>query len=110
MTRIDQIRKGMIMAAPSGERFTRDKAAAHSERLPILELEEIHPISAVTRQRTVSVMTTSLFCGDFDRNPDVKIGYFDRSHTFIAVTIIVTTITFQNPVSVNSPQALTQSG
>ncbi len=49
MMRIDQIRKGMIMVAPSGERFTQDKATARCERLPILELEEIHPIRAVTR-------------------------------------------------------------
>ncbi|NKQ35779.1 MAG: hypothetical protein HF973_09215 [Chloroflexi bacterium] len=47
------------MVAPSGERFTQDKATARCERLPILELEEIHPIGAVTRQRSGPVMDTS---------------------------------------------------
>jgi len=49
MMRIDQIRKGMIMATPFGKRVAQDKAAAHRERLLIPELEEIRPISAVTR-------------------------------------------------------------
>lgn len=39
----------MIMTTPFWPKVVQDKAAAHHEQLPILELEEIHPISAVTR-------------------------------------------------------------
>lgn len=39
----------MIMVTPFRERFAQDKATARYERLLVLESEEIHPISAVTR-------------------------------------------------------------
>lgn len=58
------------MMAPSGAKVTQDQATAHNERLPILELEEIHPIGAVTRQITGPVMDTSLPYDHFWIMPD----------------------------------------
>jgi hypothetical protein len=49
MIRIDQIRNVVIMAAPFEKKMAQNKTTAHSERLLILGLEEIHPICAVTR-------------------------------------------------------------
>jgi len=48
----------MTMMAPLGERYAQNKTAVRCERPFCLELEEIHPIGAVTRQ-TTSLVTAS---------------------------------------------------